>query len=206
MRRPSATDLLCIAGPPLLLAGLGLTHPMDLTMQSASWWRNLHVVLLPIFPLLVLGPWIVVRHEHRALRWLVGVLGFAYAIFYTALDVLAGIGAGALKQAGAGPDWTSVMFGQGGHLSHYGVWALLASTVVAAAVALRRAGPAAAPGAVFVVVAAWLFLDSHIYWPKGGLAMIAFALGWTLLTLALANRAEAGPVRTAAAATTPPGP
>src|SRR6186713_1678765 len=100
MRRPSTIDLLLVAGPPLLLAGLGLAHPMDLTADSAGRWRDLHTVLLPIFPLLALGPWLIVRAEHWSVRWLVGLLGFVYAVFYTALDVLAGIAAGALKVAG----------------------------------------------------------------------------------------------------------
>lgn len=174
-------DLLLAAGPPLLLAGLGLAHPMDLTVDSAGWWQNLHTILLPIFPLLALGPWVVVRNAHRAVRWAIGLLGFAYAVFYTALDVLAGIGAGALKQAAAGDTWTSVMFTQGNDLSTYGVWAYLAATILASAVALRRTGLSAIPGAAIVVAAAVSFLGSHIYWPTGGLTMIAFAAGWTAL-------------------------
>jgi len=191
MRRPSTTDLLLVAGPPLLLAGLGLAHPMDLTADSAARWRDLHTVLLPIFPLLALGPWVIVRAEHWSVRWLVGLLGFTYAIFYTALDVLAGIGAGALKIAGAEEKWTSVMFAQGNDLSGYGVWAYLAAVVLAAAFALRRAGIWAIPGATMVLVAAVSFLDSHIYWPVGGLTMIAFAFGWTALAVALANPMDA---------------
>src|SRR3954467_14818440 len=106
MRRLEVTDLLQVAGPPLLLAGLGLAPPMHLTADSAMTWRDLHVVLLPIFPLLALGPWTIVRGEHLALRWMVGLLGYTYAVCYTALDVLAGIAAGALKSAGAEGRWT----------------------------------------------------------------------------------------------------
>ena len=70
---------------------------MDLTAQSAEYWRNLHIGILPIFPLLGFAPWLVVRGRDATLSWIVGVLGFLYAAFYTGLDVLAGIGAGGLK-------------------------------------------------------------------------------------------------------------
>jgi hypothetical protein len=193
MRRPATSDLLWVVVPPLLLAGLGLAHPMDLTPDSAGWWRNLHVVLLPIFPLLAAAPWIVVRDEHRALRWLVAVLGFTYAVCYTALDVLAGIGAGALQAAGAQHEWPSVMFDQGNDVSTYGVWAYLAAAVLAGAVALLRAGATSVLGAVIVVGAAVSFLGSHIYWPDGVLTMIALAVGWAALVVAMANRSAPVP-------------
>jgi len=183
MRRPWAIEVLAVTGPPVLLAGLGLIHPSDLTDDSAATWRNLHIALLPIFPLLALGPWIVVRREHRLLRWAVVVLGFVYAIFYTALDVLAGIGAGALQAAG-GHDWTSTLFHEANDLAFYGVRAFLIATAVAAAAALGRAGALAVPGALLVVGAGWSFLNSHIYWPRGGLTMLALAIGWVALILA----------------------
>jgi hypothetical protein len=190
MRRPQVTDLLQVAGPPMLLAGLGLTHPMHLTADSAAMWRDLHVVLLPIFPLLALGPWNLVRGERLALRWTVGLLGFTYAVCYTALDVLAGIAAGALKSAGAEGKWTAVVFTQADELVTYGVWAFLVAVVLASTVALRRAGLSAAPGAVIVVAAAVSFRDSHIFWPRGGLTMIALAIGWAALLLSQARSAD----------------
>jgi hypothetical protein len=118
-------------------------------------------------------------------------LGYVYAVSYTALDVLAGIGAGALQRAGA-HEQTSHLFAQGNGLSTYGVWAYLAATVVAAATALRRARAAALPGALLVVGAAWSFLGSHIYWPAGGLTVLAMAAGWSWLVLALHRRPGAG--------------
>ncbi|MFI6781091.1 hypothetical protein [Micromonospora sp. NPDC050276] len=73
---------------------VGLTHPMLLTPASAEHWWDLHVWLLPVFPLLALGPWLTVRVAAggRALLVAVAVLGYAYAVCYTALDVLAGVG------------------------------------------------------------------------------------------------------------------
>lgn len=183
MSRISPGLLAAVALPPLVLAGVGLAHPSDLTVDSAPAWQNLHLALLPIFPLLALGPWLLVRGEHPALRWAVGVLGYVYAAFYTALDVLAGIGAGALREAGATDDLVSVMFARGNDLSTYGVWAFLVATLLAATAALRRTGLRALPGALLVTWAAWSFLGSHIYWPVGVLTMIGLAIGWTALVL-----------------------
>lgn len=195
MRRPRTSLLLAVAGPPLLLAGLGLAHPTDLTDASAGGWQGLHTLLLPIFPLLALAPWLVTRRQHPALGRVAAVLGYVYAVFYTALDVLAGIGAGALQGAGAG-DQTSVMFAQGNDLSTYGVWAYMAAAVLASGVALRRAHLAALPGAVLVVAGAWSFLGSHIYWPVGVLTMIALAVGWTALITVTAEPGTSRPLDT----------
>ncbi|MCU1403864.1 MAG: hypothetical protein JWQ43_167, partial [Glaciihabitans sp.] len=91
-----------VALPPLVLAIVGITHPADLTAASALYWRNLHIGILPVFPLLGFAPWLMVRvaapaSQRRLLSWVVGVLAIIYAAFYTALDVLAGIGAGGLR-------------------------------------------------------------------------------------------------------------
>ncbi|MBE7162204.1 MAG: hypothetical protein INR72_13245, partial [Williamsia herbipolensis] len=53
MPRPAA--LAAAALPPLLLAAVGLTHPLVLTPETAPWWRDLHVIGLVAFPLLALG-------------------------------------------------------------------------------------------------------------------------------------------------------
>jgi hypothetical protein len=178
-----------VAGPPLALAGLGLAHPTGLNPMSAARWRDLHVYLLPIFPLLGLAPWLLVRGEGRALRWTAAVLGYLYAAFYTALDVLAGIGAGALQQANLRPA-ASVVFAQADDLVRYGVWAYLAAAVLASGVGLRRSGLAALPGSALVIGGAWSFRHSHIFWPRGVLTMLVLALGWTALVLA--QRAQSG--------------
>ena len=80
---------------PLLIAAVGLTHPPRLTFESAHHWQMMHTVLLPVFPLLALGPWLVARRSSRIGGVVVGVLAFVYACFYTSLDVIAGIAAGA---------------------------------------------------------------------------------------------------------------
>lgn len=178
--------LLIVAGPPLLLAALGLAHPSSLTDDTADTWKNLHIVLLPIFPLLALAPWLLTRGEHRAVRWATIALGYTFAAFYTALDVLAGIGAGALQQAGA-VDQKRFLYAEANDLAEYGVWAYLLATVLTATVVVRRSRLAALPGAILVVAGAIAFLDSHIYWPRGGLTMVVLAIGWAALAIAAAD-------------------
>lgn len=184
MPRPAA--LLAAAVPPLLLAGLGSTHPTMLTPESAPWWRDLHVIGLMLFPLLALGPWAVVRGRGRVLETVVVVLGLVYACFYTALDVLAGIGAGQETVAvGPGP-WVSALFGMADRLAVPGVHAYLAAAVIGGvtAVVVARglaARAAAVVGTVLVVGGAWSFLTSHIYPPVGVVTMVVLAVGWTTL-------------------------
>lgn len=182
MRRSDLLRLGAVVVPPLVLAAAGLAHPMTLTDDTASMWRGMHLALLPVFPLLGFAPWLVVRRDQPALAPVAAVLGYVYAVFYTALDVLAGIGAGALWQAGATAQ-APVLFRNGNDLAWYGVWAFLAATVLAVVVALRRHGRAALPGALVVLGAAVSFLDSHIYWPRGVLTMLALAVGWAALTV-----------------------
>jgi len=178
--------LLAAAVPPLLLAALGTTHPPMLTPASAPWWRDLHVLGLALFPLLALGPWVVVRARSRLVEAAVVVLGLVYACCYTALDVLAGIGAGQeTVVVGPGP-WVPALFGMADRLALPGVYAYLATAVIggATAVVVTRgvaARAAAVVGTVLVLGGAWSFLTSHIYPPVGVATMVALAVGWTTL-------------------------
>jgi hypothetical protein len=184
--------------PALALAFLGSSHPPMLTPESASWWRDLHLIGIVLFPLLALGPWAVVRASRPAgpvgwvLEGLTVVLGFVYAGFYTALDVLAGVGGGhQTMRLGPGP-WVASLFEIADVVTVPGVYAYLAATVLAAVLALVRAPGAwrllAAVGALFAVVGAWSFLTSHIYYPYGVATMVMLALGHTLLLLAATRR------------------
>jgi hypothetical protein len=188
MGRPAA--LVATAVPPLLLAALGSTHPTMLTPASAPWWRDLHVIGLVLFPLLGLGPWVVVRARSRVVEAAVVVLGLVYACCYTALDVLAGIGAGQETVViGPGP-WVPTLFGVADRLALPGVYAYLATAVIGGvtAVVVARgvaARAAAVAGTVLVLGGAWSFLTSHIYPPVGVATMVALAVGWTTLAAAV---------------------
>lgn len=178
-------------GPPLLLAVIGLWHPESLDDASAQTWLDMHVGLLPVFPLLAIAPWLIARRENRRLGWIAAGLGFIYAIFYGALDAVAGIGAGALQLGGA--TGTDLLFRQGNALAEIGVYAYLMATLVAAGAVVLRRRFAAVPAALITVGAAWSFLDSHIYWPVGGLTMIALAVGWGWLAWESGRSSVASP-------------
>ncbi len=180
MRLPSLRLYLAVALPALLLAVVGTTHPMLLNDRTAVYWRNLHIALLPVFPLLGLAPWLIARRYGPLFGWMTGVLGFVYAMFYGALDVLSGIGAGGLQLAGFGAS-TSVVFVLGRELGLVGSVAFGVSTLIAAGLVLRQARLAAVPGAVLVIGGAALLYRGHIYWPVGVVAMLALAAGWLAL-------------------------
>lgn len=184
--------LLALAGP-ILLAIVGTTHPAHLTPESASWWHDLHVIGVPLFPLLGVTVWTLLSGiwsgTDGVLATVARVLAFTYACFYTGLDVLSGIGAGAttMHRESTGDDIgraNSVLFGQGNLLAEIGTYSLLASLVLVAMVFLRRVGPSSLPGSVVLLVSSWSFVTSHIFWPRGVLTMLGFALGAALLLLA----------------------
>jgi hypothetical protein len=179
-----------VALPPLALAIIGTTHPHHLTAASALYWRNLHVITLPIFPLLGFAPWLVVRFRHSlTLSWVAGILGFVYAVFYTGLDVLAGIGAGGLKVDGMGMATTTV-FGLGDDLGRIGATALIAAALLAGVVAIGLARWRAVPGAILVVAGTVCLWKDHIFFPIGVLGQLLLAVGWVTLVVAVRSAAR----------------
>ncbi|EFQ82202.1 hypothetical protein HMPREF0063_12726 [Aeromicrobium marinum DSM 15272] len=181
--------LVAVTVPPLITAATGLTHPPVLTVEDAPHWQMMHTVLLPIFPLLALGPWLVAREVDRGLAVLVGVLGFVYACFYTSLDVLAGIGGGAIKAAEAGG--LGIIFPVAGDLGAIGSYAYFGAAAIACGMAARRTGWfRAAPGIVLVLVGAWMFWQEHVYRPWGVLSMVLLAAGWAWLALGVTRDRE----------------
>jgi len=175
---------LAVAVPPLVLAAVGLSHPTDLDAGSAEYWRDLHIGILAVFPLLGFAPWLVVRGHRRWLSWTAGVLGFVYAAFYSALDILAGIGAGALEHEGM-HDATPVAFDLGDRLGLVGSVAYVAACVLAGGFAIRMRGLRAVPGALLVTVGSVLFLFEHIFFPLGVIGQVCLAAGWLLLVIAV---------------------
>jgi hypothetical protein len=152
---------------------------MELSDATAEMWRDMHIVLLPLFPLLALGPWLVVRRSAPRLAWVAAILGYVYGAFYSALDVLAGIGAGGLQLGGY--DGLGTLYRLGDALALPGTIALLFASLLASVVAIRRDGWVAAIGGVLVVAASVSYLTSHIFAPRGVLTMVAFAVGWAVL-------------------------
>lgn len=62
MRR--AAFVVAVALPGLVLAVLGLFHPSALAPSTATFWWQFHVVALPLFPLLAVGLWVLLRGEN----------------------------------------------------------------------------------------------------------------------------------------------
>jgi hypothetical protein len=182
-----------VAGPAVVLAGLGLTHPQDLTATSAPWWTTLHVLLLPLFPVLAISLWLLLRGVPGLVAWAARIAAYGYAAFYTALDVLAGIAAGELTQLnaerGLQTDAVEVdrMFAVGNDLGDIGVWCFGIACAATALAVVGWVGRRALPGAVVLVGAAVVFVAGgvHIYWPWGVGTILALAVGLGLLAAVL---------------------
>jgi energy-converting hydrogenase Eha subunit C len=181
---------LAVALPPVVLAIVGLTHPTRLDAESALYWRDLHIGILPVFPLLGVAPWIVVRGRSVWLSAVAAILGFVYAAFYTSLDVLAGIGAGGLEHEGMGMA-RGVLFDLADALGLVGSLAFVAACLLAGVAAVRVSGPLAVIGALLVVSGSVLFLYEHIFFPVGVAAQLCLAIGWVLLVVLVYRRSPA---------------
>ena len=178
---------------PLLLAVAGLAHPGGLSAATAHHWVHLHILLLPVFPLLALGFVVLLpgrpRLDVAGVATVVAWLGAAvYAAAYTGLDAVAGIAAGTV--AGQSGDQAELrrlvlaLYDVGDRLGRAGVYALLIA-VLAGTVALGlRHGARVLAGTVVLLGAGFSFIDSHIFWPRGVLTMVAFAAGFALWTWA----------------------
>jgi hypothetical protein len=183
--------------PALVLAGLGLSHPHDLTGATAQWWTILHIVLVPLFPLLGVAHWVLLRGERGVIAWISRIAAFLYIAFYAVTDHIVGIGnRWIMLESGARstqerPEigW---LFGIGNDVGGLGAWAFAVAAVVTSWVLVRRAGRRALPGAVLLVAASVYFagVGVHIYWPRGVLTMIALAVafGWLAATVPAAVR------------------
>ncbi|GAA4984015.1 hypothetical protein GCM10023225_24010 [Kineococcus glutinatus] len=148
----------------------------------------MHVLLLPVFPLLGVAHWLLLRGERGPAAWLSRIAAFGYVTLYGALDAIAGVGTGTLVlRSGAGDqaDLPEVgwLFGVGNSLGTAGAWCLTAACVLTPLVLRRRAGWRVLPGAVLLVASSWVFNGAHIYAPVGVLAVLGIGAGLVLLAL-----------------------
>jgi hypothetical protein len=184
---------LVVALPPLLLAGAGLAHPMTLSTATSQRWTVLHVALVPVFPLLAVCLWSLLRAERGPVATLARVAAFVYACFYSALDTINGVAGGLVVQhvpgvlAGGSATLRPVL-DLGNTLGWIGSSAFLIGAGLTGALLVRRHGRGALPGAVLTALAAVSFLDSHIYWPRGVVTMLVLAVGLLLLTRQLEEK------------------
>jgi hypothetical protein len=190
----SLRTMALVTAAPLLLAAAGLIHPQHLTAATAGHWAGLHIVLLPVFPLLVLGLLVPLWGRPRpdtegtltVLAW-AGCLCFA--AYYSGLDAVAGISAGTVVDHGV-HGAAGRLFVTGDELGRTGVYGLAVASLAACAVLWRRHGPRVLPGAAVLFAACWSFVDSHIFWPRGVFTMLGFAVAFALLALAASHPAE----------------
>lgn len=184
-----------------MLAAAGIAHPHGLSRATASDWTQLHIALLPVFPLLTVG--LLVPLWHRPRRGLAGfatVVAWAgaliYAAFYTGLDAIAGIAAGtAVEHAGGTASLGPIkgpLYDMGEALGQAGAYALIGAVAATAVALLPKYGVRILPGTTVLLVAGWSFVDSHIFWPHGVWTMLGFALGFALLAWGTGSSAPTG--------------
>jgi hypothetical protein len=168
-----------LAAPGVVLAGLGFTHPDKLNSTTADWWTNLHLILVPLFPLLGVALWVLVARARGWLAWAVRISAFGYIVFYGALDVLAGIATGTLVKKGTSPEAPEVdaLFDIGNDLGFVGSRLFVVACVLCAYLMYTSRGRSTLPAGIILVLAAFVFRNSHIYWPYGVLSCLGLALG-----------------------------
>ncbi|GAB3655310.1 hypothetical protein GCM10027596_08170 [Nocardioides korecus] len=168
------------AVPGLALGVAGLFHPTHLSEATAHRWWTLHVPGMVFFPLVGVALVLLFRGRRDPVAAVAVLAASAYAIFYNALDVLSGVGAGwvtsRLPTGTPRPDEVRSLFRIGTPLGEIGSWALLLAAVVIAADALRRHGLRGGPGLLLVPGAWWVHTD-HIFAPWGALGMALIGLG-----------------------------
>lgn len=188
MPRPRTLLPLLVALPALLLAGLGLLHPVFLTPDTAERWRLLHLVLLPAFPLLAVSVWVLLRGERGPAAGGARGLAVSYAVLYGALDAIAGVGAAhqVLRTSARGDARPPIedLYDIADPLGQLGVLAMAASLLLTAAVLwLRGRSVPALTGGLVAVGSCWFFLQHHVFPPRGVLALVGVAAGLALMEL-----------------------
>jgi hypothetical protein len=193
-----ARKIAAVVIAPLVLAGFGLIHPGGLRPSTAEAWAELHIWLIPVWPLLALG--LIVPLWGRPKRDAVGVAtvvtwisAFGYATFYTGLDAVAGSAAGTAEHHGGALRRTVVspLFQIGGTLGETGVICLGVAVLAASVGLFIRHGVYVLPGTAMLLVSCWSFYDSHIFMPRGVITMLGFAAGFTLLVLGTTQQRRA---------------
>src|SRR4051794_19174738 len=145
MSRSRVLRIALVALPGVVLAGMGLLHPAHLTAGTAQWWSTLHVLLLPVFPLLGAAQWLLLEGAPVLLRRVGRLAAFGFAVYYDGLDAVDGIAAGAAVHAqdGRRTSADAAVFHIGDRLGDWGAWSfLVASVVIVLVITLRTGLPA----------------------------------------------------------------
>jgi hypothetical protein len=185
-----------LLGTPLALAILEIFHPQPSgvadAVEQGGWFMWFHIIQVPLIGLIALAVYLLTEGlEGRAVRvsrWAIAV----FAVFFSAYDAAAGIATGyALRNAQGLPAGVqaavheavidmpglSLIFG----LSIVGTGAWVVA-LIAAAIALRRAGAPRGPF-ILLILAGVLLMGGHPF-PGGTLAFGSFFLATAWLELA----------------------
>ena len=183
---------LVLLGTPLALALWEILHPQpggaSEAVEQGAWFMWFHMIQLPLIGLIALAVYLLTEGlEGKAVmvsRWAIGV----FAVFFSAYDAAAGIATGyalrnaqelsaegqaAVYEAVIDMPGLSLIFG----LSIVGTAAWVVA-LIAAAIALRRAG--ASRGPFILLILAGVFLMGGHPFPGGTLAFGCFfaAVAW----------------------------
>ena len=190
--------ILCASLPAVVVGAIGLLHPHHLDAGSAAVWRTMHIVLIPLFPLIGVAPWLIARRVDRRLGWLAAVGGYGFATFYTALDLIAGVAAGTVQLAGI-PEAKGPLYDIARTFGLIGVVSLAFACLVAGVAVVIRRRLSAVPGAALSLAGAILVQPGHIYPGTGTLAMGLLAAGFALLAVEVTRKggADDGPALSA---------
>ncbi len=181
------------AAPPLAVGLVGLLHPVFLTPATAERWRLVHLLLLPLLPLVGASVWLLLLGVRGAVAWTARTLALVYAVLYTSLDSIAGIGAGhqVVRTAQRGEPRPPVedLYDIGDPLGQGGVVALAAALALTSGVLWRRSGSRRVlAGGLLAVACCYPFLRHHVFPPRGALALLGVAAGVVLLAAGGAAR------------------
>lgn len=188
-----------VLGVPFVLGLLEIGHPalgprdniFDTLAPITIWWTALHVVQIPLFALLGLAAFLLVRDLDGRAAWLSRRVIPIFVVVYPAFDAAVGVSSGVMvhtlntfsaeQRATLEPGFHALFWGP-----VTGLMALVGSVswlvaLIAAALAWRRAGaPAFVVGAL--ALSGLLLGVAHIR-PIGPLACLAFLIGATWIEL-----------------------
>jgi hypothetical protein len=165
--------------PGLVMAVAGLSHPHDLNAQTAEHWWHLHVAGLVGFPLVGIALAFLMRGRADPVAWIVRLSAYAYIVFYGALDVLDGIGAGYLTLKGPDGNDAYKLFELAHPYEFVGSWGLIVCCIAVSVDQVVRHRWLGLP-VVLMVPGAWLVHTDHIFSPHGvqGMVLIGLATGY----------------------------
>lgn len=190
---------LLVALPAFAIAIGGLFHPEVLTPDTAGRWWTAHLVLLPLFPLVGVSVWWLLRGETGPVAQGARLLAYAYAVLYTALDSMSGIGLGysvdkAAERGNPLPDLGPI-FSIGDDVGRPGALALAIAGVLVGLLLAHRDHWVAGVGGALVFAGALLVWKYHVFPYKGVLGMALVGVGLAAMAaarLAVPQTAKAG--------------